>query len=159
MSQDLTFLLIGSEKTWNRWAALTSCLQTLETEMLAEEENFAGLARINRKLIGKASAFDSTQRVVLNLGRTEIPVYGQQEQRAYNGPFESVRYHPLLLFNGEGDCLTAKLRPGNLHSVEDCEELLLPEIGRQQKLGKEVGLRADAAFAKPEIHEPSDERP
>jgi len=30
---------------------------------------------------------------------------------------------------------------------------LLPEIERQQKLGKEVVFRADAAFAKPEIYE------
>ncbi len=82
---------------------------------------------------------------------TEIPVYDHQEQSAYNGHFESTCYHPLLLFNREGDCLAAKLRPGNVHSADDWEELLLPEIERQQKLGKEVVFRADAAFAKPEI--------
>ena len=49
-----TFRLIGSEKIWDRGAALTSRLQSFETEMLAEEENFAGLARLNRALIGKA---------------------------------------------------------------------------------------------------------
>jgi len=37
---------------------------------------------------------------------------------------------PLLLFNGEGDCLGAKLRPGNVHSAEDWDEVLLPEIAR-----------------------------
>jgi len=63
-----------------------------------------------------------------------------------------------LLFNGEGDCLGAKLRPGNVHSAEDWAELLLPEIGRQQKLDKEVVFRADAAFAKPEIYEALEER-
>ena len=84
---------------------------------------------------------------------TEIPVYGQQEQSAYNGPFESTCYYRLLLFNREGDCLAAKLRPGNVHSAEGWEELLLPEIERQQKLGKEVVFRADAAFAKPEVYE------
>ena len=89
---------------------------------------------------------------------TEIPVYGQQEQSAYNGHFESTCYHPLLLFNREGDCLAAKLRPGNVHSADDWEELLLPEIERQQKLGKEVVFRADAAFAKPEIYEALEER-
>jgi hypothetical protein len=45
---------------------------------------------------------------------TEVPVYGRQEQSAYNGHFESTCYHPLLLFNREGDCLAAKLRPGNV---------------------------------------------
>jgi len=110
--------------------------------MLAEEENFAGLARLNRELIGKAEVLDSPQRVVLDMDSTEIPVYGQQENSAYNGHFESTCYHPLLLFNREGDCLAAKLRPGNVHRADDWEELLLPEIERQQKLGKDVVFRA-----------------
>jgi hypothetical protein len=158
LSQDPTFRLIGSEKIWDRGAALTSRLQSFETEMLAEEENFGSLARINRELIGKAEALDSPQRVVLDMDSTEIPVYGEQEQSAYNGHFESTCYHPLLLFNREGDCLAAKLRPGNVHSADGWEDMLLPEIERQQELGKEVVFRADAAFAKPEIYEALEER-
>jgi hypothetical protein len=158
LSQDPTFRLIGSEKIWERGAALTSRLQSFETEMLAAEENFTGLARINRELIGRVEAMDSPQRVVLDMDSTEIPVYGQQEESAYNGHLESTCYHPLLLFNREGDCLAAKLRPGNVHSAEDWEEVLLPEIERQQKQGKEVVFRADAAFAKPEIYEALEER-
>ncbi len=73
----------GSEKIWERGAALTSRLQSFETETLAEEENFAGLARINRALIGTVEAINSPQRSVLDMGSTEIPVYGQQEQSAY----------------------------------------------------------------------------
>ena len=153
LSQDPTFRLIGSEKIWERGAALTSRLQSFETEILAEEENFAGLARMNRELIARVEAIDSPPRVVLDMDSTEIPVYGQQEQSAYNGYFASTCYHPLLLFNREGDCLAAKLRPGNVHSAEGWEELLLPEIERQRKQGKEVAFRADAAFAKPEIYE------
>jgi hypothetical protein len=156
--QDPTFRLIGSERVWDRGAALTSRVQSFETEMLAEEENFAGLARLNRTLIGRAGPMDSAYRTVLDMDSTEIPVYGEQEQSAYNGHFESTCYHPLLLFNREGACLTAKLRPGNVHSADDWEELLLPEIERQQKLGKKVVFRADAAFAKPEIYEALEER-
>ena len=62
LSQDPAFRLIGSEKVWDRGVALTSRLQTFETEMLAEEENFDGLARINRELIGKVEALDSAPR-------------------------------------------------------------------------------------------------
>ena len=51
---------------------------------------------------------------------TESPVHGQQEGSAYNGHFESVCYHPLLLFNSHGDCLAGQVRPGNVHSAEDC---------------------------------------
>ena len=158
LSQDPTFRLIGSEKIWERGAALTSRLQSFETELLTQDENLAGLAAINRDLIARAGAMDAPRRVVLDMDSTEIPVYGEQEQSAYNGHFESSCYHPLLLFSREGDCLAAKLRPGNVHSAEDWEELLLPEIERQQKLGTEVVFRADAAFAKPEIYDALEER-
>jgi hypothetical protein len=76
LAQDPTFRLIGSDKTWDRGAALTSRLQTFETEMLAEEGNFTGLARIHRELIGKAETIDSPQRAVLDMDSTEIPVHG-----------------------------------------------------------------------------------
>ena len=158
VSQDPTFRLIGSEKIWERGAALTSRLPSFETELLAQDENFPGLAQINRELIAKAEAVDSPQRVVLDMDSTEIPVYGHQEHSADNGHFESTCDHPQLLFNREGDCLAAKLRPRNVHSAKEWEELLLPEIERQQKQGKEVVFRADAAFAKPEIYEALEER-
>jgi len=158
LSQDPTFRLIGSEKIWERGAALPSRLHWFETEVLSQDENLEGLSRINRELLAKVGAVESRQRVVLDMDSTEIPVYGQQEHNSYNGHFESTCYHPLLLFNGEGNCLGAKLRPGNVHSAEDWEAVLLPEIERQQERGKEVVFRADAAFAKPEIYETLEER-
>jgi hypothetical protein len=157
VSADPTFRLIGSEKIWERGAALTSRWQSFETERLAEAETLAGLAAINRELIGRAEAIESPRRVVLDMDSTEIPVYGKQEHSAYNGYFESTCDHPRLLFNREGDGLAAKLRPGNVHSAENWGERLLPELERQQKLGKEVVFRADAAFAKPEIYEALEE--
>ena len=84
---------------------------------------------------------------------TESPVHGREG--AYNGHFESTW---LLLFNQHGDCLAAKLRAGNVSSAEDWDELLLPEIERQQAEGKHVMFRADAAFAKPEIYEALEQR-
>jgi Transposase DDE domain group 1 len=158
LSQDPAFLLISSEKVLERGAALTSRLQSFETELLTQQENLARLARVSRDLIAKAGVMDSGHRVVLDMDSTAIEVYGRQEQSAYNGHFESICYHPLLLFNGEGDSLAAKLRPGNVHGAEGREELLLPEIDRQQVQGKEVAFRGDAAFAKPEIYESVEQR-
>ena len=111
VSIDPTFRLIGSQKIWDRGAALTSTLHGFETEMLASEENLLGLMALNRGLVGQGEAFDDSERVVLDMDSTESPVHGQQEGSAYNGHFESVCYQPLLLFNGHGDCLAAKLRP------------------------------------------------
>ena len=158
VSADPTFRLIGSKRNWDRGGALTSRLQSFETEMLASEENLLGLMAVNRELVAQAETQDDSERVVLDMDSTESPVHGQQEGSAYNGHFESVCYHPLLLFNQHGDCLAAKLRPGNVHSAEDWKELLLPEIKRQQAAGKQVTFRGDAAFAKPEIYEFSEER-
>jgi Transposase DDE domain group 1 len=163
LSQDPTFRLIGSGKIGERGAALTSRLPSFETELLTQEENRTGLAELHRELIAQAEPIDSPQRVVLDMDSTEIPVRGQQEQSACNGHFESTCYHPLLLFNRDGDCLAAKLRPGNLHSADDWEELLLPEgpegTPRQQKQGKDVVLRAAMPpTAKPEICEALEER-
>ncbi len=45
LSQDPTLRLIGSEKIWDRGAALTSRLQTFETGMLAE-------SHLTRRLFG-----------------------------------------------------------------------------------------------------------
>jgi len=153
VSLDPTFRLIGSESIWERGAALTSRVHSFETELLTQDENLTGLVAINRELLARVEAMESSRRVVLDLDSTEIPVYGQQEQSAYNDHFESTCYHPLLLFNREGDCLAVKLRPGNVHSAEHWDAVLLPEIERQQKQGRDVVVRADAAFAKPDIYE------
>jgi hypothetical protein len=74
-SQDPTYRLIRSEKVWDQGAALTSRLQTFEPEILAEKENFAGLGRLNRTLIGKAEAMESGRRTVLDFARrvTTLP--------------------------------------------------------------------------------------
>ena len=158
VSADPTFRLIGSKKLWDRGAALTSRLHSFETELLASEENLLGLMAVNRELLSQAEGSDNSDRVVLDMDSTESPVHGQQEGSAYNGHFESICYHPLLLFNQHGDCLAAKLRPGNVSSAEDWDELLVPEIERQQGAGKRLTFRADAAFAKPEIYEALEDR-
>jgi hypothetical protein len=158
VSADPAFRLISSRKIWDRAAALTSTLHWFETELLTSEENLIGLMALNRETLARAESSDESDRVVLDMDSSESPVHGQQEGSAYNGYFESTCYHPLFLFNSHGDCLAAKLRPGNVHSAEDWDELLLPEIDFQQEQGKEITFRADAAFAKPEVYETLEER-
>ena len=94
----------------------------------------------------------------MHVDSTEFPAYGEQELSACNGHFESTRYHRLLLVIQDGDCLGAKLRHGNVRCAEGREELVLPEIERQHRLGKEVAFRADAPLAKPEIYETPESR-
>jgi hypothetical protein len=106
------------------------------------------LMAVNRDLIGQADRFDHADRVVLDMDSSESPVHGAQEGSAYNGHFESVCYHPLFLFNDHGDCLAAKLRPGNIASADDWDDLLLPEIERRQAARKRVAFRADGRLVR-----------
>ena len=71
LSQDPTFGLIGSEKIWESGAALTSRLQSFETEVLAAEENFAGLVWINRELIATVEAVDPRHQPAGRLSGSE----------------------------------------------------------------------------------------
>ena len=88
---------------------------------------------MNADLIQHVAARSPSRRVTLDIDSSESPVHGTQEQSAYNGHFESVCYHPLFVFNREGDCLAAKLRPGNVHSAGGWDEVLLPLMDRYRR--------------------------
>jgi hypothetical protein len=113
---------------------------------------------VNAELVQRPAARSSSRRVVLDIDSSESPVHGAQEQSAYNGHFESVCYHPLFVFNPEGDCLAARLRPGNVHSAEGWDEVLLPIIDRYRRSRQRVVVRADAAFAIPALYEALERR-
>ena len=153
VSADPTFCLIGSPARWDRGGALTSTLHWFETDLLTRAENLVGLTAVNRELLARAARATRADRVVLDMDSSESPVHGAQEGTAYNGHFATVCYHPLFLFNDQGDCLAASLRPGNVPSADDWDDLLVPEIDRQQAAGRRVAFRADAAFARPAIYE------
>jgi hypothetical protein len=96
-SQDPTFRLISSEKIWERGAALPSRLHWFEAEVLTQSANLWGLATMNRELIARVEGQEWSWRPVLDTDSTEIPVYGEREQSAYNKHYESICYPPRLL--------------------------------------------------------------
>ena len=153
LAEDPTFRMLASRERRETSVALTSTLHWFETEVLAEERNYQGLARLNTALIQHAAPRSPTRRVTLDIDSSESPVYGAQELSAYNGHFESVCYHPLFVFNQDGDCLAATLRPGNVPSAKGWAEVLLPIIDRLQAQQQTVVVRADAAFALPALYE------
>jgi hypothetical protein len=110
LAQDPTFRMLTSRERRETSVALTSTLHWFETDVLAGERNYQGLTRLNADLVHHAAARSLSRRVILDIDSSESPVHGTQEQSAYNGHFESVCYHPLFVFNPEGDCLVAKLR-------------------------------------------------
>ena len=60
---------------------------------------------------------------------------------------------PIASVIRAGETSDRKPRPGNVSSADDWDELLVPEIERQQAQGKHVAFRADAAFARSAIYE------
>jgi len=128
LAVDPTFRMLASRERRETSVALTSTLHWFETEVLTEEDNYQGLARLNTDVVQREAMRRPTRRVILDIDSSESPVHGAQEQSAYNGHFESVCYHPLFVFNQHGDCLAAKLRPGNVHSAAGRDEVLLPII-------------------------------
>ena len=153
LAQDPAMRVIVGWQGTDKQAASTNTMSRFETEVLTEEENLDGLARLNVEWVDRAMAQTSHQPVILDMDSSESPVHGQQEGVAYNGHFESVCYHPLFLFNHFGDCEGAMLRPGNVHSAEGWREVLEPVVKRYQENGVRLLFRADAAFAKPEVYE------
>jgi len=156
LAEDPTFRMLASRERRETSVALTSTLHWFETEVLAEERNYQGLARLNTELVQREAT--GTRRVTLDIDSSESPVHGAQEQSAYNGYFESVCYHPLFVFNQDGDCLAATLRPGNVHSADGWDKVLLPVIDRYRTRGQTLVVRADAAFALPTLYEALERR-
>jgi hypothetical protein len=56
-------------------------------------------------------------------------------------------------FTSDGDCLRAKLRPGNVHSADGVVDFLDPIVKRYRSRFILFWLRGDAAFASPEVYE------
>jgi len=155
LAEDPAFRMLASRERRETHIPLTSTLHWFETEVLAEERNYRRLARLHADLLllQREAARPLKRRLILDIDSPESPVHGAQEQSAYNGHFESICYHPLFVFNQDGDCLAATLRPGTVHSADGWEKILLPIIERHKARGQAVVVRADAAFAIPALYE------
>ena len=150
---DPTFRLLGSKKNWDRGAALTSRLQSFGNPHAGERRKpdriDGGDPRADRPSRG-GQGFRAYRA---RHGLDREPGARLTGRQRLQWPLRVGLLPPVAAVHQHGDCLAAKLRPGNVSSAEDWAELLLPEIERQQAEGKHVTFAADAAFAKPEIYE------
>jgi hypothetical protein len=124
LAQDPAMRVIVGRRGPERQAASTNTMSRFETEVLTEEENLEGLARMNAQWVDGAMANTPHRRVILDMDSSESPVHGEQEGAAYNGHFGCVCYHPIFVFNQFGDCEGAMLRPGNVHSADNWRQVL-----------------------------------
>jgi hypothetical protein len=133
--------------------ASQSMLSRLENDVLG---NAVGLEALDGALARAADALlkrKNKKRLIIDVDSTEDPAHGKQEGVAYNGHFAKTCFHPLFCFTNEGDCLGARLRPGNVHSADGVLEFIKPIVARYRGWFQLFWFRGDAAFANPETYE------
>ncbi|MBU4232657.1 MAG: IS1380 family transposase [Proteobacteria bacterium] len=148
-------LAIGKD---HKVGAGQSMLSRLENDVLG---NAVGLEALDGALSRAADALlkrKNKRRLIIDLDSTEDPAHGNQEGVAYNGHFAKNCFHPLFCFTSDGDCLGARLRPGNVHSANGALEFIGPIVKRYRTYFKLFWFRGDAAFAKPGIYEYCEEQ-
>jgi len=130
-----------------------SMLSRLENDILGNE---AGLSALEAALTRSTDTLlkrKNKKRLIIDLDSTEDPAHGKQEGVAYNGHFAKNCFHPLFCFTSDGDCLGARLRPGNVHSADGVLEFIKPIVERYRCWFKLLWFRGDAAFANPGTYE------
>ncbi len=134
-------------------AASTSQMGRFETEAMTSAENLTALADLSGRWIDRVQARRARTALVLDIDSSVSPTYGAQEGTAYNGHFACTCYHPLFVFNQDGDLERCALRPGNVHSAHGWREVLDPVVARYRGRALRRLLRGDAAFALPDVYE------
>jgi hypothetical protein len=146
--------LVGGRAV-KRGAASASAMGRFETEILTRAENLDALADLPGRWIDAVHVRRPPKVVTLDMDSSESPVHGEQEGSAWNGHFQSKCLHPLFVFNQFGDLERCALRPGNVHSADDWEDVLKPVLARYSAKARPSitrrRFRADAAFAIPAL--------
>ena len=94
--------------------------------------------------------------VVFDVDTTHVDTYGHQEKAAYCTHYQSVGFHPQLMFDAlTRDLIKAELRPGSEYCSKHAAEFLRPvfEEYREKYPSVRIILRADSGYAAPEVYE------
>ena len=144
--------IVGGRAT-DRQAASTSQVSRFETDVLTHPNNLDAMMNTPGQWADLIQQRRPIKRLILDIDSSVSPTWGQQEGTAYNGHFGCDCYHPLFVFNQDGDVERAKLRPGNVASADDWRSVLEPVIARYRDCNIHRYFRGDAAFAIPDLYE------
>lgn len=136
----------------DKQGASTSEVGRFETEMLSAKRNLKQLIDLSGAWIDRVHGRKPPKQLILDMDSSVSETYGRQEGSAYNGHFECLCYHPLFLFNQDGDLERALLRRGNHASAKFWRQVLLPVVARYRHLDVPKFFRGDAAFARPALY-------
>jgi hypothetical protein len=94
------------------------------------------------------------KRIILDVDLTDDATHGQQEFASFHAFYDQHVYLPLLVFDQDGDLLTAVLCPGKYPGARVTVAVLTRIVMRIRTRwpGLEIIVRADSAFAGPEMY-------
>ena len=125
---------------------------------LSRLENAVDMASVKRLIDGLEDSWvaelaEPTTEVILDIDTTDDPTHGGQQLSFCHGYYDHHMYHPLLLFDGEGQLVRVLLRPGNVHAGRGAMSVLQRVIGKLKARfpAVHVVVRADAGFALPRV--------
>jgi len=89
-----------------------------------------------------------TEQVILDIDPTDAETHGAQQLSFFHGYYDQHMYHPLLIFDGQGQLVSAVLRPGNTHGARGAGAILERVIRKlKARLPQvQVVVRGDSAF-------------
>ena len=151
LSVDPVMRQIVGGRAVEKQAASTSQVGRFETDVLTDPKNLDALMAMPGQWVQRVAQRRPIKKLILDLDSSVSETYGQQEGTVYNGHFMCTCYHPLFLFNQDGDVERALLRPGNVHSANGWRSVLEPVVERYVSEDIAKYFRGDAAFAQPEI--------
>lgn len=95
---------------------------------------------------------DAPDELILDFDATDLPIYGEQEQRFYHGYYRKHCYLPLYVFCN-GFPLIARLRPSYDEACEGTEKILESLVDRiRSRFPKaKIIFRADGGFCREDI--------
>jgi len=92
--------------------------------------------------------------ITLDLDTSDDPTHGQQELSFFNAYYDEHCYLPLLIFDQQGDLLTAVLQPGKPQGAKPVVAILERIVARirEQWPNIRILIRGDSGFASPEMY-------
>ena len=113
------------------------------------------IGRLLRKLENEwVKSLDPERKVViLDIDSSDDETHGGQQLTFFNGFYNHYMYHPLFVFDDDGQLVSAVLRPGNRHASRGARGLLRRLIRkvRSRCPAAAIVVRADSGFAVPRI--------